>query len=361
MHKLDILNNPIYKLCMDELGAHDKTWIKRKRIIDTTFIFDILFQASVLKQGVSTLLQIHNKCSPTALIKARSKIKNDIFYDINKTINKTLFNNIYAIDGSKVRVHEGFKNFGYKTRTNDSQSRRRAKKPLAMLSSLTGVLSDTIVDYTITKHFNERECIKQLVSGLNPHDIVIFDRGYYSIKTYDFLYNSNLDCIMRLKVPANKDIRPFIKSNKSSLITNIIYNSKIIPIRYIKYYIDDNQYIIGTTLLNASLKYIKLLYKLRWRVELSFKRLKSNLNINTIYSKTEYMWRQELQSRILIDTISHSIQYRHTKQFKKQKVISSKTKTTYNDIYSLYTTRYTMPYTLVLNLIICFKLYPLIT
>jgi hypothetical protein len=94
MHKLDILNNPIYKLCMDELGAHDKTWIKRKRIIDTTFIFDILFQASVLKQGVSTLLQIHNKCSHTALIKARSKIKNDIFYDINKTINKTLFNNI---------------------------------------------------------------------------------------------------------------------------------------------------------------------------------------------------------------------------------------------------------------------------
>ena len=42
MHKLDILNNPIYKLCMDELKAHDKMWIKRKRISDTTFIFDIL-------------------------------------------------------------------------------------------------------------------------------------------------------------------------------------------------------------------------------------------------------------------------------------------------------------------------------
>ena len=26
MRKLDILNNPIYKLCIGELGSHDKTY-----------------------------------------------------------------------------------------------------------------------------------------------------------------------------------------------------------------------------------------------------------------------------------------------------------------------------------------------
>ena len=48
--------------------------------IGLKFIFDILLQASVLKQGVSSLLLIHNKCSHTALIKARTKIKNDILF-----------------------------------------------------------------------------------------------------------------------------------------------------------------------------------------------------------------------------------------------------------------------------------------
>ena len=92
-----------------------------------------------------------------------------------------LKNHIYAIDGSKVPVNYGFKKkYGYLSRTCDKVIRRPAKRPLAMLSALTGIQTDTIINYTITKHFNERKCIEELIHGLTSKDTVILDRGYYS-------------------------------------------------------------------------------------------------------------------------------------------------------------------------------------
>ena len=52
------------------------------------------------------------------------------------------------------------------------------------------------------------------------------------------------------------------------------------------------------------------MYKLRWRVELSFKRLKSHLNINKMHAKSERLWKQEMQHRILLDTITRQCQIR---------------------------------------------------
>ena len=118
---------------------------------------------------------------------------------------------------------------------------------------------------------------------------------------------------MRLKKDANITVKKFYNSNKTHLISNILYNDKIIPIRYVKYKIDNSVFIIATTLFDYSIKKIKDIYKLSWRVELSFKRLKSYLNIEKIFSKTESLWKQELQVRILIDTITRNSQITNLK------------------------------------------------
>ena len=47
-----------------------------------------------------------------------------------------------------------------------------------------------------------------------------------------------------------------------------------------------------------SSRIIKQLYKLRWGVETSYKRVKSYQNINTIYARTHKLWLQEVQLRI---------------------------------------------------------------
>ena len=83
----------------------------------------------------------------------------------------------------------------------------------------------------------------------------------------------------------------------------ILVEKEFIPIRLIKYNIDGNKYMLATTHINCPLKKIKDMYKLRWRVEISFKRLKSYLNLNKIFSLSENFWKQEMQLRILLDSL----------------------------------------------------------
>ena len=82
-------------------------------------------------------------------------------------------------------------------------------------------------------------------------------------------------------------------------------DGEFIPIRYVKYLIEGKVFMIATSLFDKSVKQIQDMYKLRWRVELSFKRLKSHLKINKIYATSEILWKQEMQLRILLDTITH--------------------------------------------------------
>jgi IS4 transposase len=54
----------------------------------------------------------------------------------------------------------------------------------------------------------------------------------------------------------------------------------------------------------TSIEEVKHLYKLRWTVETSFRRLKSNLNLETSHSMSLQLFEQELEARILLDTLA---------------------------------------------------------
>ena len=305
---------------MKMLKNHDKYFIKRKRKLNTFIIFQYLFYSMIYNSGISTITYLNKLCSHTAVIKSRLKFEKDLFYNINTNLpNK---NTIYAIDGSKIRVHLGFLKYGYQTRTCDSTV-RCSKRPIAMLSALIGIQTDTITNYTITKHFNERKEVYNLVQNLSVGDTIIMDRGYFSSELYYYLYQKHFIPIFRLKRNANKVVSKFYHSNKTNLFTYINYNNKFIPIRYCKYYIDNNTYVVATTINNYTNNRIKKLYSMRWRIETSFKRLKSHLNINNIYSTSEFLWKQELQFRILIDTLTTRA-HNNIKIIKQRKKITKK-------------------------------------
>ena len=116
-----------------------------------------------------------------------------------------------------------------------------------MLSALTGIQTDTIVNYTVTKHFNERACIEQLIETLSYKDTVpkealkkercsfaltvILDRGYYSKNIFVLFHSKNVGCVMRIKRDANIIARKFFNSKKTDLKTSFILDGKPIPIR----------------------------------------------------------------------------------------------------------------------------------
>ena len=333
---MDEIDKVLFDFCKEEFKKNDKNWIKRNRKINTLSIFYHLVNSSVTNIGISTSIKLSNNFSHVALIKARQKIPDDTFYKLNKIINnqKCIKNNIenyiYSIDGSKIRVFNGFIKNGYRTvqKKLNKTNNRKSKGPQCLLSVLQGIQTNTIINYSITKSLNERSSIEFLIKDLKKNSIVILDRGYYSKHIYNLFITTQIHCIMRLKKDANKNIETFYKSNKTNDIIDIICDSKIIKMRLIKYKISNIKYIIGTSLMNESLDYIKTLYHKRWNIELAFKRLKSHLNINKIHSRTEKLWLQEMQFRILLDTMLHTIQTKYIIQNKKNKI-----KYTYSYVY----------------------------
>ncbi len=294
----------------------EKLWIQRNRKINSTVFFKLLIESFSRNIGISSLIKEQSNFCVSAIHKFRSKIPFNYFKSLNENIHalSNMKNHIYCIDGSKVHVKSGFKKLGYKSRTNDKLVSRNAKRPICMLSALVGLQTDTIKDFTITKHFNERKCVLEHFNVLNPCDVVIMDRGYYSKELYSNFYEQNIHCIMRLKCDANKFVKEFYKSNFTNQISSLIVNDKIITIRYVKYFIENKKYVLATTMLNTSKEYLKKLYGMRWRVELSFKRLKSYLQLEKNFSILEKNWLQEFEAKVLVDTITRQSQLEHERK-----------------------------------------------
>lgn len=135
------------KTLYTELRDADKMWQERKRKITTSSVFYNLVSASVADKGLCHVLRRdESEYSHQALSKARSKLPQHIFKDINKKIQPKNGPRVYAIDGSKIHVPPRFSERGFTTRTNNKEVSRPAKHMLAMLSSMLDVDTRTCFD-----------------------------------------------------------------------------------------------------------------------------------------------------------------------------------------------------------------------
>ena len=83
------MNDELYTKCIDLIRDHDKKWIKRKRKIDTELIFKTLVSSAITDTGVSSCLGAFNSdCSHVAMNRARNKLDDNFFKDVNTTIRE---------------------------------------------------------------------------------------------------------------------------------------------------------------------------------------------------------------------------------------------------------------------------------
>lgn len=313
-----------FEICWKKLYATDVRWQKRKRKINTAAIFSNISDASATKRGFDhLLLKQESDYTSQALGLARKKLPDHVFLDINKSIHDETHNTcsqIYAIDGSKIHVHPSFLKKGCTTRTNNVPVPRPAKRPLVMLSSLFNVNSQTCYHSHISQHFNERKSAEEHFSVLKPGDTVLFDRGYYSKDLLASACSKNIRVLFRLKRTAFRAANTFWNSNKTTC--NMLYplseDGRLVKITLVKYFIDGHKYM---NLINfeANILEIKDLYAKRWGVETSFRRLKTNLNLECSHSMTPELYCQEIEARILLDTICQEINKCVDKKNKKSK------------------------------------------
>lgn len=168
---------------------------------------------------------------------------------------------VFAVDGSKLNLPKELEtdnDYNYKV------NNKGAHYPQGLLSCIYNLTTYIIHDFCLSDKMDERICAQEHLKILREDDVVIYDRGYFSYYMLHEHYNKKIYPIFRLqKGLQNKAIEDFIASNEEDRI--IIYspfdtvkydlkkkgiNIDIIPIkiRLIKYQINNEIYIIGTTL-----------------------------------------------------------------------------------------------------------------
>ena len=300
------MNNLIINELNTLLANADSKWITRKRKIDTKLLFEFMSQSIVQDKGIKHLLSynglFNNSCelSDAAICKARTRCNYSIFDSIkNKLVDKfTIKNNIYAVDGSKIRLPPTFANEGYTTRSPTS------KPILGMISTVYDVTNKIPINTLLCKHHNERAAICDQLKYLPKNSTLIFDRGYYSKNMVIELNKYNVKYLFRLKKDANKQINIFFHNKRKKSERILIEGYRM---RIFKYKIDNKIYLCGTNI-NDSINNLKNLYKKRWTVEEGFKTMKSNLHLKTIHSKTNDLLKQEIAIRELLFVVSRLIQ-----------------------------------------------------
>jgi hypothetical protein len=108
--------------------AIDKSWIQRKRTIDTMTVVTAVHQSAITSRGLSHVLNIKSApFSAAALCKARQKIPRDCFRKVLCEMSHVQDRGrVFAVDGSKVHLPVSFLKQGFKTRTNNQVVSRPA-------------------------------------------------------------------------------------------------------------------------------------------------------------------------------------------------------------------------------------------
>jgi len=178
-----------------------------------------------------------------------------------------------------------------------------------MLSSMVDVKTKACIDFELTNHFNERKAATSMLRSVRKGDTLLFDRGYYSKDLLRSVHDSHAFGVWRLKIDAFKGTRSFFNSCRTEATCLILG----VEARLLKYFIDGKTYVCLTNDTSLSRRNIKTMYASRWRVEESFKRLKSNLKLEKAHAKTPDLYIQEVEARVLLDTITLRLQ-RSTKE-----------------------------------------------
>ncbi len=332
------------KVCAD----YDVLWQKRSRILNSKIVIIMIFKLilSDRRQGLAiNLSQFWDSCeekdimlpqkksvTASSFCESRQKVPEDIFRDLNQCLLENwhkkrslplwMGHRVYAIDGSRVNVPRELIKFGFKV-----YDKERRHYPQGLLSCLYNVLSKTVYDFDFASHINERQSALKHLTILEPNDVVIFDRGYFSYLMLHEFHKKGVHAIFRLQEGSvNKQIEAFIKSSKTDEMIEYVPSVAVVsdlkkqgyflepnplPFRLIKHTIKGETYLYGTTL--SSEKYPKdcffNLYHERWSIEELYKISKKIVDIEEFHSKTERGVKQEIYAHLLLINLSRFFEF----------------------------------------------------
>jgi hypothetical protein len=323
-------------------AEYDRKWRVRQRVIGTVMLMLLIFRLVSSKNAQSygtTIDDLWDNCkklnlklpqkssiAPSSFSAARQKLDEAVFKYANQKILAAyaadasrylwLGHRLFAVDGSKINLPRDLLASGYATPAET------AHYPQGLLSCLYQLHSRLPFDFDLASHANERLCALRHLDVLQPEDVVVYDRGYFS---YLLLYRhsqTGIHAVFRLQEYSGSPITAFFGSSQTD--TEITWlpsppiqaeiraqypDLEIIPLklRLLKYKIGDSVFCLGTTLLAAHrypLQEFIDVYHGRWGIEELYKLSKRIFIIEDFHAKTERGVKQEIFAHFVLVTLN---------------------------------------------------------
>ncbi|MFB3126374.1 MAG: IS4 family transposase, partial [Candidatus Acidiferrales bacterium] len=333
----------VVHLLHEVAAQYDARWRVRKRVIDSLILMLLIFRlvSSHNSQSYGTTIddlwdsadrlqlafpQPHS-IAASSFCAARHKLDETIFKAVNRTILEAYASEavqatwrghrLFAVDGSKLTLPRELLAGGY---TLPSET---AHYPQGVLSCLYHLHAQLPWDFDLVAHGNERLCALQHLAVLEPNDVVVYDRGYFSYHLLQQHWATGIHAIFRLQDRGVKAIREFLASSDTDTMVTIAlsasrrralrktapaFDGHPIPLRLLKYERAGTQFCVGTTLVDPQQRYplqeFMDVYHARWGVEELYKVSKRLFTIEDFHAKTERGVKQELFAHFVLITMN---------------------------------------------------------
>jgi len=283
--------------------------------------------------AASTFSEARKRFSPT-VFKQIASATNELYEDKigDKEEYKWFGRRIFAIDGSKVNVPRDLmkvENGDYKLPCS------HAFYPQGLISCLYQLKSRIAYDFSFVNSMNEQDEALKHIQHLKPGDIVVYDRGYLSYALLFMHKKLGIDAIFRLKSASFKAITEFISSEDRDTIKSICPTKKTFSnikkkypfidkleyyqLRFMKYYINNDEYYIGSTILDSEISVddFSQAYHGRWGHEEFYKSLKYHIKSIEFHGKNENFIRQEIYAGFNILALNRILSNSVEEKFKQ--------------------------------------------
>ena len=309
--------------------AHDRRWMKRRRVLNSLIVMLFVFRL-VLSRGekgyATVTAELWEQCrklgialpqrepvAASSICKARQRVHEDLFLDLHREIlrhgdegGRWRGHRLFAVDGTKMNLPRGLVDAGYPL-PHDG-----AHYPQGLVSCLYRLDAKIPVDFSLSARACERAAAMGHLHALEPGDIVVFDRGYFSFELLHAVIRTGAHPVFRLKRNSAGAFRGFIESDDAETVVSAAPSPDVrrelarrrpgerfdpVDVRLVRCTTDGGTYTLATTLLDAghaSVDDLASLYHGRWSIEEMYKVSKRTIAVDEFHGRTERGVRQEL-------------------------------------------------------------------
>lgn len=249
--------------------------------------------------------------TPSAFCQRRALLKPELFRDLARLLASRLASNcperglwhgmrLLAIDGSMVRMHPNPDLDAYFGVLHTGQG----DATQALVNTLYDIGNDMIADvWAVPFKIGEKALSIEMVRGLGPRDLAIFDRGYTSFRLVDALKQAGCHFVIRSALRFSRSTASFMESGE----TDGFVDMEVTRATYRKLPKETPRLPIGTKIRVRAVKVplptgetellltdlppsvtpddLKELYFMRWKTEVAYGYMKNELQLQQFSSR----------------------------------------------------------------------------